>query len=158
MERNPEMKMSLLRNACGGTLIIVALCLAAGCQQPEVSNATYPATTTPRLVELGTAACLPCALMRPGLDELKEEYAGRLQVEVIDTLWEPGAKTQYNAPLCATQLYIAASGKELYRHVGYSSKGDILAKWQELGIDLNAPAKTQNSVRPAAPQRQNPGK
>lgn len=137
------MKISLYGNAFGITLVMaagLALFLVAGCQQPEISNVTYPATASPRLVELGTAACIPCAMMRPGLEELKAEYAARLEVEVIDTLMIPGAKAQYNAPLCATQIYIASSGKELYRHVGYSSKQDILAKWKELGIDLNAQA------------------
>ena len=136
------MKMSLFRNACGGALIVVAglaLFLIDGCQQAEMSNATYPASASPRLVELGTAACIPCALMAPGLKELKTEYAGRLEVQVIDTLLNPGAKTQYNAPFCATQIYIAASGKELFRHVGYSSKSDILANWKELGVNLDVP-------------------
>jgi len=119
----------------------LTLLLAGGCQQATMSNATYQTTGTPRLVELGTAACIPCALMKPGLDELKTEYAGRLDVEVIDTLLNPGAKTEYNAPYCATQVYIAASGKELYRHVGYSSKEDILANWRQLGIDLSVPVK-----------------
>jgi len=137
------MKTSLSRSACVGALVVVAglaLFLSAGCQQPEMSNATYPASASPRLVELGTAACIPCALMRPGLDELKTEYAGRLEVEVIDTLFNPGAKTQYNAPLCATQVYIASSGKELFRHVGYASKQNILGNWKALGVDLGTAA------------------
>lgn len=108
-----------------------------------MSTGTYPPTATPRLVEIGTAVCIPCALMKPALDELKSEYAGRLEVEVIDVLLNPGAKTQYNAPLCATQIYIAASGKELYRHVGYSSKKDILANWKTMGVNLDAPARQQ---------------
>jgi len=137
------MKSSISRSVWVGALTVVAglaLLLSAGCQQAEMSNATYAPTASPRLVELGTAACIPCALMRPGLDELKSEYAGRLEIEVIDTLWNPQAKTRYNAPFCATQIYIATSGKELYRHVGYSSKSDILATWKKLGVDLSPPA------------------
>jgi thioredoxin 1 len=138
--------------------IIVAgltLAIVTGCQQ-QMPNATYSATGTPRLVELGTAVCIPCALMRPGLDELKREYAGRLDVEVIDTLLTPDAKAQYSAPFCATQIYISTSGKELFRHVGFSSKADILAKWSELGVNLEAPipaggpAASGKTVRPKA--------
>lgn len=106
-----------------------------------MSTGTYASSATPRLVEIGTAACIPCALMKPALDELKVEYVGRLEVEVIDVFVNPAAKTQYNAPFCATQVYIAASGKELYRHVGYSSKKDILANWKTLGVNLDAPAR-----------------
>ena len=140
----------------------LALSLVAGCQQTTKMNAAYPATSTPRLVELGTAACIPCAMMRPGLNELEAEFGGRLEVEVIDTLLNPGAKKDYDAPFCATQIYIAASGKELYRHVGFSSKQDILAKWSELGYDLAAPASASpqpqsglDSPRTAEPSRTN---
>jgi thioredoxin 1 len=157
MERNLEMKRSLFRSARGGALIVVAglaLFLSAGCQQAEMSNAIYPPSASPRLVELGTAACIPCALMRPGLEELKTEYAGRLEVEVIDTLLNFGAKTQYNAPFCATQIFIASSGRELFRHVGYYSKNDILAKWKELGVDLDVPAGRREPQGPVSPKGQ----
>jgi thioredoxin 1 len=140
------MKSSLSRNAWMAALVVAAglgLLAGAGCQQ-GISGAsgggTFAPSATPRLVEIGTAICIPCAMMKPDLDALKSEYAGRLQIEVIDILVTPGAKTEYSAPDCATQIYIAASGRELYRHVGYSSKSDILANWKTLGVDLDAPA------------------
>jgi thioredoxin 1 len=90
-------------------------------------------------------------MIAPGLDELKKEYAGRLEVESIDTWKNPGAKKQYDAPFCATQIFIDPSGKELFRHVGYCSKKDILAKWKELGVDLEAPAGQRDAPK-SAPQ------
>lgn len=36
-----------------------------------------------------------------------------------------------------TQIFFDAQGNELYRHVGFIGKEDILAKWKELGVDLN---------------------
>jgi thioredoxin 1 len=140
------MKKSMFKSSGAGGLFAVALVaalllLSAGCtQQAQVSTGgVYPPSATPRLVEIGTAMCIPCAMMKPALDQLKAEYAGRLDVEVIDIFVNPSAKQQYNAPDCATQIYIAASGKELFRHVGYSSKKDILANWKTLGVDLDAP-------------------
>jgi len=35
-----------------------------------------------------------------------------------------------------TQIFLDASGKELFRHTGFFGKEDILAKWKELGVDL----------------------
>jgi thioredoxin 1 len=45
------------------------------------------ATTTaklPRLVDLAAGKCIPCKMMAPILEELKKEYAGRMNVEFID--------------------------------------------------------------------------
>lgn len=41
----------------------------------------------PKLVDLGAKKCIPCKLMAPILEELKTEYAGKLDVEFID-VWE----------------------------------------------------------------------
>jgi thioredoxin 1 len=38
----------------------------------------------PRLVDLGVGKCIPCKKMAPILEELKKEYAGRMEVEFID--------------------------------------------------------------------------
>jgi len=136
------MKRSTVRSALVSGLVLAAavgMAVSAGCQQTGTGR-TYPATDVPRLVDLGTASCLVCVMMAPDLDAVKKEYAGRLQVETIDTWKTPDAKKQYSAPFCATQLFIDASGKERFRHVGYYSKNDIVAKWKELGIDLDAPA------------------
>ncbi|MCY2930153.1 MAG: thioredoxin family protein [Planctomycetota bacterium] len=148
------MENPLLPRPCMGAMFVVpglALLLIAGCQQSSGVHLTIPATGSPRLVDLGLTFCLPCALMAPDLEELKREYAGRLEVDFIDTLKNPDAKTQYNAPFCATQIFLDASGKELSRHVGYYSKKDILAKWKELGVDLDAPPpqRQPGSVAPA---------
>jgi thioredoxin 1 len=89
--------------------------------------------------------------MAPSLEELKKEYAGRLQVEFIDTWQNPGAKKQYDYVFCPTQVFVDASGKELFRHLGYYSKKDILAKWKELGVDLEAPAAPREAPK-TAPQ------
>jgi len=139
------MMSQMVRSAFAGVLVVAAVAatgMSTGCQQAGRSDMTYPATGQPRLVELGTAACIPCAMMAPILKDLQAEYAGRLQVESIDTFQNPGAKQQYDAPFCATQIFIDPSGKERFRHVGYYSKKDILAKWKELGIDLGAGSAT----------------
>ena len=92
--------------------------------------------TLPRLVDLGADKCIPCKMMAPILDELKKEYAGRMDVEVIDVWKHPGAGKQHGVRMIPTQIFFDASGKELYRHQGFYSKEDILAKWKELGVDL----------------------
>ena len=54
-----------------------------------------------------------------------------------------------------TQIFLDASGKELFRHVGFFSKDDILAKWKELGVDLalREPASHSAGWSPPGPTR-----
>jgi thioredoxin 1 len=93
-------------------------------------------TPLPRLIDLGADKCIPCKLMTPIFDELRREYDGRLEVTVIDVWKNPDAVKQYGIRGIPTQIFYDASGKELFRHVGFLSKQDILAKWKELGIEI----------------------
>jgi thioredoxin 1 len=75
-------------------------------------------------------------MMAPILEELKEEYAGRMDVEFIDVWQNRDAAARYGIESIPTQIFFDVSGKELYRHQGFIAKDDILKKWQELGVDL----------------------
>ena len=90
----------------------------------------------PKLLDLGAGKCVPCKMMFPVLDELKKEYTGTLEVEFIDVWKNPDAAKQYGIEVIPTQIFYDATGKELFRHIGFFSKDDILAKWKELGVDL----------------------
>jgi len=90
----------------------------------------------PRLVDLGADKCIPCKMMAPILEELKTEYTGKLQVDFIDVWKDPAPGRKAGIRVIPTQIFYDASGKELFRHEGFYSKEDILAKWKELGTDL----------------------
>jgi len=90
----------------------------------------------PRLVDLGADKCIPCKMTAPILEELKKEYAGRLEVDFIDVWKDPDQAKRYGIKLIPTQIFFDASGKELFRHEGFISKEDILGKWKELGVEL----------------------
>ena len=90
----------------------------------------------PRLVDLGADKCIPCKMMAPILEELREEYDGVFNVEFIDVWKNPDAGKKYDIRIIPTQIFFDASGKELFRHEGFFSKEDILAKWKELGAEL----------------------
>ncbi len=100
---------------------------------------TAAAAGLPRLVDLGSTTCIPCKLMAPILDELGQEYAGKLQVDFIDVNRNRQAIEQFGVRTIPTQVFLDASGKELFRHEGFFAKDDILAKWKELGVKIEAP-------------------
>jgi len=106
----------------------------------EVATKKQPARLVgkglPALVDLGAGTCIPCKMMTPILEELKTEFAGRLQVELLDIREDSNLIQAYAIRVIPTQIFYDASGKELFRHEGFFSKEDILAKWSELGIEL----------------------
>jgi thioredoxin 1 len=132
-------------------LIVVALAAAvAGAvalkQGISSPDSTKPAPTVgsaklPKLVDLGADKCIPCKMMAPILEGLKKEYAGKMEVDFIDVWKNPDAGKQYGIEVIPTQIFYDASGKELFRHVGFFAKEDMLAKWTELGVDLTGPNK-----------------
>ena len=93
-------------------------------------------TGKPKILELGSVTCIPCKMMAPILEELKTEYAGKLDVDFIDVWKDEAAGKKYGISLIPTQILFDASGKELFRHEGFFAKADILAKWKELGVEL----------------------
>jgi len=90
----------------------------------------------PRLVDLGAGKCIPCKMMAPILEELKKEYVGSLRVDVLDIEKNPQFAEEYKVQIIPTQIFFDASGAERFRHEGFMSKEDILAKWKEFGVDL----------------------
>jgi thioredoxin 1 len=95
--------------------------------------AVQPATL-PRLLELGSDSCIPCKKMQPILAELRQEYAGKLQVDFIDVWKDESAGRLYGIEMIPTQIFFDAEGVERFRHVGFYPKEDIIAKLAELGV------------------------
>ena len=123
--------------------IVVALVAAVAAavaikQSRRTPTAEFAAATVqglPRLVDLGADKCIPCKMMAPILEDLKKTCVGKLDVEFIDVWKNQGAGEQYGIRVIPTQIFFSADGKEVFRHEGFFSKEDILAKWKEFGVE-----------------------
>ncbi len=125
---------AVTNGACCSTILNPALLASLAATN---APATAPQTKAlPKLLDLGAGKCIPCKMMAPILEEMKKEYAGTLEVEFIDVWKNPDAGKQYQIEVIPTQIFYDATGKELFRHIGFYAKADILAKWKELGVDL----------------------
>jgi thioredoxin len=119
--------------------VVAAVALKQGKNESkDAPRASGPRAAVPRLVDLGAGKCIPCKQMAPILEELKMEYAGRMEVEFIDVWKNPDAGKAYGVEMIPTQIFYDASGTELFRHTGFFGKEDILGKWKELGVELAA--------------------
>lgn len=101
----------------------------------EQENETAKARL-PLLVDLGAGKCQACKMMEPVLEELRTEYAGKMEVKFVDVWQSPDQAKPYNVKLIPTQIFYSPAGDELFRHEGFFSKEDILAKWREFGFEL----------------------
>lgn len=84
-----------------------------------------PVKNTVTIVDLGAKTCIPCKMMAPILEELKEEYKGRAEVIFID-VWEDRSKVkEFNLISIPTQIFYNKKGEEVYRHMGFLDKESI---------------------------------
>lgn len=133
--------------ARGPLLLAIAVMLAggAGCgekvsaaaAEPRGGNAAAPAARAlPRLVDLGAGKCIPCKAMAPILEQLRADYAGRMEVTFIDVWQAPEQATAHRVQMIPTQIFYGTDGRELARHEGFMSREEILAQWKALGVEL----------------------
>lgn len=115
--------------------------------QPAVTPASMSAL--PKLVDLGAGKCIPCRMMAPILTQLKQEFAGRLEVQFIDVWEDPDAAKTYGVSVIPTQIFYDAEGKEQFRHEGFYGREDILAKWKELDVDIGPVVAEFTRLEPA---------
>jgi thioredoxin 1 len=104
-----------------------------------------PKEALPRLVDLGADKCIPCKMMAPILEELRQEYAGRFEVVFIDVWKNESEARKHGIRVIPTQIFFDAAGKELFRHQGFFSREDILETWREHGFDFEKGAAVERS-------------
>ena len=121
-------------------LLLIAMFTFTGCSKAADEGVSsevvpgIPVKNTVTMVDLGAKTCIPCKLMAPILEELKEEYKGRAEVIFID-VWESANKEKARAFKIATiptQVFFDKQGREVYRHIGFLDKDSIVKKLEEL--------------------------
>lgn len=88
----------------------------------------------PRLIEVGGEKCIPCMQMAPIIEELQQEYEGRVDIIKIDVGKDYSALKKYGVRLIPTQVFLKADGQEFWRNEGTLTREEIVAKFVEMGI------------------------
>jgi thioredoxin 1 len=151
---NKATKILIVAALVAAVVIVIALKYRSSPATGQSPAKLQQVLGLPMLVDIGAGTCIPCKMMAPILEELKKEYAGKLIVEFVDVRENADAVGRYKIMVIPTQIFFDASGIELFRHEGFMSKEDILAKWKELGIDLAVPSSqlpTFERLTPAKP-------
>jgi len=85
-------------------------------------------------IELGADRCIPCKAMQPIMKEIAETYADRVQVVFYDVWKDPEPARKYGIQLIPTQVFIDQKGNEVFRHVGFFPKEEVLALLKKHGV------------------------
>ena len=89
----------------------------------------------PRMIDLGRGKCIPCKKMEPILRELRQAYAGKAVIEIINLDDHRDAADRYDLRVIPTQIFFDAAGSEVWRHEGFLSRDAIVARLEEMGVE-----------------------
>lgn len=78
----------------------------------------------PVVVDLWAAWCRPCLMVAPILDELAEEYDGRINFVKVDVDHNPKTATKYGVMSIPT-LLIFKNGEPISNIVGFRPKAEL---------------------------------
>lgn len=106
-----------------GVMLVVSTYPAIAVEDPVHSE--LPVKDTVTMIDLGAKTCIPCKLMAPILEELKEEYRGRASIIFIDVWDDKSQGKRFGVHSIPTQIFYDKHGKEMYRHTGFLSKEKI---------------------------------
>jgi thioredoxin 1 len=123
--------MKLLRGIVLGSVCLAVSLLMVG-QPWTQAQAAAPAPGKPALYDFGRGMCASCIEMGKILDAVKAKYGKQVEIRMIMAEDNQAAFKQYKIMLIPTQVFLDASGKEVFRHIGLFPEKDVVAKLQEL--------------------------
>ena len=132
----PELKHKLL------ILLLMLICfslLLPGCgENTDLTSTSLKQAISngkPTLAEFGRGVCIPCKEMKPILEELSVEYKGELNVVIVEIDDNVDLTRQFGIMMIPTQIFLDSDGNEVFRHVGFYSKEEIIAQLEKMGIE-----------------------
>jgi thioredoxin 1 len=88
----------------------------------------------PKLLDFGAGTCIPCKKMAPILQELTEEYKGKVVIKIIEVYQERELTRVNGIRLIPTQIFFDAKNQEVSRHVGFMDKEQIKKIFEKMGV------------------------
>lgn len=85
----------------------------------------------PVLVDFWAEWCMPCRMLAPTIDQIAEEFAGKVKVGKVDTDNNQAIGVQYEISAIPTVI-IFNGGQPVRKFVGLTNKADLSAALTEL--------------------------
>ena len=84
------------------------------------------------VIDLGATACIPCKMMAPVLEKVREDYKGRASVVFIDVWKTPEVGKEFGIRSIPTQIFYNKKGIETQRHEGFLDEESMKAILDQL--------------------------
>ncbi|MEJ2672206.1 MAG: thioredoxin domain-containing protein [Deltaproteobacteria bacterium] len=121
--------MRLRRHAVLGLCGLLGfLLLCSGLPSP--GRAAAPGR--PALYEFGAGYCAACKEMAKIMADLQAHYGQHLEFRQVYASKDKDLFQKYKIVLIPTQVFLDASGKEVYRHMGALSRDQVINKLKAL--------------------------
>jgi len=120
--------------------LLLLLPLSFSCADPDMSELAKISLEKslkngkPTLAEFGWRECIPCKAMRPILEELAEEYKGRVNILIVEIPNHKDLAEKYAIRVMPEQIFFDSFGKEVMRHAGFLPKKEIIMQFERMGI------------------------
>ncbi|MFP4052536.1 MAG: thioredoxin [Phycisphaerae bacterium] len=86
---------------------------------------------TPALVDFWAEWCMPCKMLTPAIEELAEEFAGKVRVGKVDTDNNRDISLKYGISAIPT-IIVFQNGEVVKKFVGLQQKADLKAALEEV--------------------------
>jgi thioredoxin 1 len=113
-----------------GLWFIVGLLFLLAC--PAWGESPPPAQSRPILYDFGSGRCYSCQQMEKILQAVKERYGSQVDIRLVYVEKDKDLARRYKVVLIPTQVFVDASGKEVFRHMGLFPQDKLVEKLQEL--------------------------
>lgn len=116
-------------------LLVSALLVGQAWAEVKHDLGKLPVKGMVTMIDLGANKCIPCKMMAPIIEEVREEYKGKAAIIFLD-VWEDRTPVRiFKIRVIPTQIFFDKTGKEVYRHEGFMDKKTIVAILEKLGVN-----------------------
>ncbi len=94
--------------------------------EKEVLNSDIPV-----IVDFWAEWCVPCKMLSPIIEELAEEYAGKVKICKLDVDDAPGAAAKFSVQSIPT-IILFSKGEQVSQTVGAAPKESLVKMFEDL--------------------------
>jgi thioredoxin 1 len=115
-------------------LVFLTCLLLSGFFLVQTASAQPPTESHPTILEFSREYCPMCAYMEKTLKQLKAKYGDKIEVRIL--YYDPDDKLfkQYKVVFVPTQVFLDASGKEVFRQTGVFTLYELEKKLKQLKL------------------------